>query len=151
MDQLAAGSERKEHKATFTVVELALVVLVLAVLTAIVVPKFAGSSERKAERELRDDLATVRNAVRLFKRDTGSYPASLSQLATTKAPNSGVDAGGKRAAISPSDWNGPYLEAVPKDPVSRRTLAYSTQPGSVGDVRSSAAGRSLDRTAYATW
>ena len=64
----------------FTLVELLIVIVVLAVLAAIVIPKFNDSGIRGRESSLRANLKVVRNAVELFKTDTGSYPAQLSDL-----------------------------------------------------------------------
>jgi len=143
--------ERVRRRRGFTLVELLVVIVVLAVLAAIVLPKFMNSSRRAKESALRSDLKLLRNAVGLFQTDTLTYPKQLSDLALTAALAKGLDSAGVDANIIPADWHGPYLQEVPNDPISGAAFAYSTTSGSVGKVSSSATGNGLDGTAYSTW
>lgn len=135
----------------FTLVELLIVIVILAVLAAIVIPKFADSSTRSKESSLKANLKQVRNAVELFKTDTSAYPAALADLAGTSAPTSGKDATGTTKAITASDFRGPYLSAVPSDPVSGSALTYSVASGTVGKVSASATGTDTAGIAYSTY
>lgn len=140
----------KERKG-FTLVELLVVIVVLAVLAAVVLPKFVNSGQRSKEAALKADLKLVRNAVALFKTDTAAYPSSLADLAATSAPANGIDSAGNSKAITASDWHGPYLEAVPNDPVSGSAFTYTSSGAGVGGVKSSATGNGLDGSAYSSW
>jgi type II secretion system protein G len=122
----------------FTLVELLIVIIIIAVLAAIAIPKFANSSQRSKEAALKADLRMYRNAIDLFRTDTGAYPATLEDLAATSAPANGKDAAGTAKAITAADWKGPYLQAVENDPLSGAAFTYSTTSPTVGDVRSSA-------------
>lgn len=133
--------ERMRHKRGFTLVELLVVIVVLAVLAAIVLPKFMNSSSRSKESALKSDLKLARNAISLFQTDTGVYPKSLADLSATSAD-------GVTATITASDWHGPYLESIPTDPVSGNALNYDS---TTGKVTSSATGNALDGTAYSSW
>jgi len=135
----------------FTLVELLVVVVVLAVLAAIVLPKFMNASTRSRESALRSDLKLMRNAVSLFQTDTSYYPASLADLAATSAPANGLDSAGNTQAITAADWHGPYLESIPNDPVSGSAFTYGVLSPNVGTVTSSATGNGLDGTAYSSW
>lgn len=135
----------------FTLVELLIVIVVLAVLAAIVIPKFGDSSTRSREASLKSNLKIVRNAVDLFKTDTGAYPSTLDDLAASSAPANGKDTAGSSKAITAGDFKGPYVAEVPKDPVSGSALTYSVTAGSVGKVSSSASGNATDGTAYSSW
>jgi general secretion pathway protein G len=139
----------------FTLVELLVVIVVLAVLAAIVLPRFMNSSRRSKESALRSDLKLLRNAVSLFNADTGTYPKLLTDLSSTTAPTTatakGLDNTGTETSYSPSDWHGPYIQDLPKDPISGTDYTYSTASGTVGKVSSSATGSGLDSTAYSTW
>lgn len=112
----------------FTLVELLVVIVVLAVLAAIVLPKFMNSSQRSKESALRSDLKLIRNAISMFQADTGKYPNSLADLAETDKTAVKV-AGG--AAVNAADWHGPYLEAVPKDPITGSDFTYTAASGKV--------------------
>lgn len=147
--------DRAKGRGGFTLVELLVVIVVLAVLAAIVLPKFMNSSARSKESALKSDLKLLRNAVSLFNADTGVYPKTLADLASTTAPTAatakGLDSAGVEVAYQPGDWHGPYIQDLPKDPISGTDYTYSTASGSVGKVTSSAAGNGLDGTAYSTW
>ena len=95
-------------KKGFTLIELMLVVIILGILVAMVVPRFAGRGEQArrqaAEADIRSNIAL---ALDLFELDNGKYPDKLEDLlkdpGESKAPN----------------WNGPYLKRRPLDPWRR--------------------------------
>lgn len=129
----------------FTLVELLIVIIIIAVLAAIAIPKFANSSGRSKEAALKADLRMYRNAIDLFKTDTGVYPASLDDLAATTAPANGKDTAGTTKAITAADWKGPYIQVVELDPISGAAFTYSVTSPTVGQVKSSAG------SPYDTW
>jgi type II secretion system protein G len=129
----------------FTLVELLIVIIIIAVLAAIAIPKFSDSSGRSKEAALKADLKLYRNAIELFRADTGVYPTQLADLASAAAPANGVDANGNSKAITATDYKGPYLQAIENDPVSSAAFTYSTTSPNVGKVTSSAG------APYNTW
>ena len=135
----------------FTLVELLIVVVILAVLAAIAIPRFMDSGQRSKEASLRGNLKLCRNAIELFHNDTSAWPSALSDLPGTAAPAAGKDSAGAAKSITAADYKGPYLQSVPTDPVSGAALTYSTTSPTVGKVTSSAAGNGLDGTAYSGW
>lgn len=149
MHRIVERARRRRHG--FTLVELLVVIVVLAVLAAIVLPKFMNSSKRSKESALRSDLKLLRNAVGLFQADTTVYPLTLADLAATSAPAKGLDSSGNQVNITAADWHGPYLQEIPKDPVSGNDFTYGTTSPNVGKVSSSATGNGLDSSAYSTW
>jgi len=135
----------------FTLVELLIVIIIIAVLAAIAIPKFANSSTRSKEAALKADLKLYRNAVELFRSDCGAYPAAMSDLTLTTAPATGKDSSGNNYAINGPDYRGPYIERLENDPISGNAFNYSTTSPTVGKVTSSAAGNASDGTAYSSW
>jgi general secretion pathway protein G len=135
-------------KRGFTLVELLIVIIIIAVLAAVAIPKFANSSQKSKESALRAELSLLRNAVELFKNDTGCYPASLSDLAATTAPATGKDKDGSDYTITASNYKGPYISRVNPDPVSGAAFTYSTTAGSVGNISSSATGNDSNGNPY---
>jgi general secretion pathway protein G len=142
---------RQSLKKGFTLVELLIVIIIIAILAAIVVPKFADSGLRSKEAALKSNLKLLRNAVELFKADTAAYPANLNDLAATTPPASGLDQSGNPKPISAANYRGPYVQAVPNDPVSGNPFNYSTTAPTVGRVTSSASGTATDGTNYSDW
>jgi general secretion pathway protein G len=90
-----------KHKA-FTLVELLLVLVILAVLAAIVVPKFAGRSQQARETAAQSNISSMEIALDSFEVDNGYYPTDLQDLVSE--PN------------DTKDWRGPYIKEVPFDP-----------------------------------
>ncbi len=131
--------------------ELLIVIIVIAVLAAIALPRFINSGLRSKEASLKADLKLYRNAIQTFSNDTGVYPASLSDLAVTTAPASGLDSTGSSKSIVASNWKGPYIDQIQGDPVSGNTFTYAVASPNVGKVTSSASGNATDGTSYSSW
>jgi general secretion pathway protein G len=135
----------------FTLVELLIVIIIIAVLAAIAIPKFANTSIRSKESALKADLKLYRNAITTYQNDTGAYPSSLSDMTLTSAPATGKNSSGADQTISATDWKGPYLNEVDNDPVSGSAFNYSTTSPTVGGLTSSASGTASDGTNYSSW
>lgn len=129
----------------FSLVELLIVIIIIAVLAAVAIPRFANSTTRSKESALRANLKLFRNAVELYKADTGAYPAALADLVAAAAPGTGLDSTGASVNIIPADWKGPYLNSLENDPLSGAAFTYSTSSPTVGKVTSSAG------APYNTW
>jgi general secretion pathway protein G len=144
---------RKTIKKTagFTLVELLIVIVIIAVLAAIAIPRFMDAGTRSKEASLKGDLKILRDGVELFHNDTGAWPAALSDLEATTAPASGKDSAGGAKAITAADFKGPYMQAVPTDPIAGAAFTYSVTSPTVGKVTSSASGNALDGSAYSSW
>ena len=104
------------RRAAFTLVEMLLVLVILAVLAAIVIPKFAGRGQQAKESAAKMDISNFSGALDAFEVDNGYYPQGTAGLnALVEQPNN-----------LPS-WKGPYLNRIPLDPWGH---AYSyTYPG----------------------
>jgi len=96
----------------FTLVELLVVIIVIAIIAALAVPKFASRVYRSRESRLRGDLQTLRNALERFHMDTGVWPATINHLARTTAPATCIDDDATPSAVAwPAgvSWQGPYV------------------------------------------
>jgi len=76
----------------FTLVELLIVVIILALLAAIVVPQFASSTEDAKVSSLDTTLTNVRSAVDLYYQQHGSYPSATIASGGTCAGTAGTGA-----------------------------------------------------------
>jgi len=147
----------RKKRLGFTLIELLMVMVVLAVIAAIVIPKFYDRNKQAKEAALKSDLKVLRNAIASFQADTGYYPLVLNDLtkstsATLSTANHGIDSAAASQVITSSDFHGPYVQGtIPNDPVAGAAFTYSTTAGSVGNVTSSASGNGLDGTAYSTY
>lgn len=92
----------------FTLIELLLVLVILAALSAIVVPKFSNRSKDAKITAAKTDIANLEVALDSFEIDTGRYPTSTEGIMALVREPSGVNE---------DTWKGPYLKrGVPKDP-----------------------------------
>ena len=119
----------------FTLIELMVVMAIISVLLTLAMPKYFHSVDKSREAVLRHDLQAMRDAIDKFLADRGRYPLTLEELAERR-----------------------YLRAIPKDPITESSSTWvviappeGEGPDGVHDVRSGAAGNSLDGTPYERW
>ena len=67
----------KKSRSGFTIVELLVVVVVIAILAAIVVSAYNGVQARSRDAKRRTDVANIIKAMELYYNDTGSYPVPI--------------------------------------------------------------------------
>jgi len=93
----------------FTLVEIMVVVVIIGILGALVVPKLLGRTGESRVTAARVDIATMMQALKLYKLDNQRYPTTEQGLnALITKPTGGPAANGWKA--------GGYIEKLPKDP-----------------------------------
>jgi general secretion pathway protein G len=95
----------------FTLIELLLVLVILGVLAAIVVPKFAGRGEQARQTAAQTQIANFGTALDAFEVDNGYYPKGKNGL------NDLI-----QAPRDAQNWKGPYMDekkGIPNDPWGR--------------------------------
>ncbi len=109
----------------FTLVEIMVVVVIIGILGALVVPKLLGRTGESRVVAAKTDIATLMQALKLYKLDNQRYPTTEQGLAAlTTKPTSGPSANG---------WKeGGYVEKLPKDPWGNAYQYLS--PGLHGEV-----------------
>lgn len=95
--------------AGFSLIELLLVLVIMAILASVVATRFTGSSERARVTAAKTDIASLETALDAFEIDTGRYPTAEEGLSALVTQPSGIPA---------DSWHGPYLKhgGIPKDP-----------------------------------
>ena len=110
----------------FTLIEIMVVIVILALLAALVGPKIIGRSDDAKIADVKVQVRNLETALKLYKLDSGAYPSTeqgLSALITK--PTTG---------IIPKNYKAEgYLESktLPKDPWSNEYIYLS--PGEHGD------------------
>lgn len=93
-------------KKAFTLVELLVVILILAILAAMIVPRIIHKADDAKRAKAASDIAALRTALTNFKLDTGRYPTTEEGLIALEEQPGDVN-----------NWKGPYTEkAIPPDP-----------------------------------
>ena len=140
----------------FTLIEVLIVIVVIAILAAIVIPRLLGAGRQAKEAALKATLQQLRNAVALFQAQCGCYPTNLIDLMASTAPATGTLTDGSTININADDFQGPYLTtpngALPNNPTTGGNVVGTdwTYDAATGAVHA-AAGTAVDGTDYSTW
>jgi general secretion pathway protein G len=87
----------------FTLVELLLVLVILALIAGLVLPGIIGKAESAKAKAASSQISRISMSVESFYLDTGNAPSSLDEL--VKEP------------VGVAGWNGPYIKnSLLKDP-----------------------------------
>lgn len=152
----------------FTLVELLIVVIILAILAAIVVPQFTASTDDAKASAADSTLSNLRTAIDLYYQQHGAYPGALTAVPTVTCSGTagtGVATGGagataatalqeqlslytdsKGGACSVSDTTnhkfGPYMKksAFPSDPFTNVSTITVVATGDLNMVADGTAG-----------
>jgi len=153
---------RKAIQQGFTLVELLVVVIALALLAVIVVPQFVSSTDDARLASLDSTLSDMRAAIDLYYRQHGEYPGELTAVDATCTATDGTGTGGAGAqgaqafldqmnlytdsnggACSVKDANfkfGPYLKeaTLPANPITASNALEVINAGNILMVGSGA-------------
>jgi general secretion pathway protein G len=145
----------------FTVVELAVVAAMIAILTAMVVPVARYTLKRQDEIELRYQLRLMRNALDKYKQysDLGLIPVQIGSEGyppDLKTLVEGV------TLVGQLDKKQKFLRRIPTDPMTKKAewgmRSFQDDPDSIAwggqnvyDVFSLSDGRGIDGTNYKDW
>lgn len=96
----------------FTLVELMVVIFIIGLLTTIVVINVLPNQDKAMVQKARTDIATLGQALEMYRLDNANYPASSDGLnALAQQPSGSAGAPGYR--------QGGYIKKLPQDPWGR--------------------------------
>jgi len=94
----------KLNKAGFTLVELMVVAIIVAILAAVAIPLMMGNKNRAMATEAQAGLGTIRTAMQVYKAEYGGYPTHYSgqNMGATLTPS---------LTVKPGDLDGKYYRS----------------------------------------
>jgi general secretion pathway protein G len=93
----------------FTLIEIMVVVVIIAILAALIVPRVMGRPDEARVVAAQQDIRTISQALKLYRLDNLRYPTTEQGLAALIKPP-------VTAPLAPNWKPGGYLERLPRDP-----------------------------------
>ena len=113
--------QRQARQSGFTLIEVMVVVLILAILAAVVAPKILGRPDEARIIAAKTDIGSIETSMDLYRMDNFQYPST----------SDGINALTTKPAGATDNWK-KYLKSLPKDPW-QRPYKY-TNPGTHGEI-----------------
>jgi general secretion pathway protein G len=109
----------------FTLLEIMVVVVILAILAAVAVPQFAGAPDEARSTKAKQDIRAIEAALNMYRLDNYRYPSTEQGLeALVRQPSGNPPA---------ANWrSGGYLARLPEDPWGNAYLYLN--PGRNGTI-----------------
>lgn len=93
----------------FSLIEIMVVVVIMAILAALIVPNVMNRPDQARAVAARQDIATLMQALKLYRLDNGSYPAQAQGLQVLAGGKDGQATAQRYMDILPNDpWGNPY-------------------------------------------
>lgn len=112
---------KRKHISGFTLIEVMVVVLILAILAAVVAPKLLSRPEEARITAAKSDIQSIETSMDLYRMDNFQYPST----------SEGISALLNKPAGASDNWK-PYLKREPKDPWGN-PYKYAN-PGTHGEI-----------------
>ncbi len=110
---------RRRNRQAFTIVEILVVVIIIAVLATMIVPKFLGRVGQSKQAVAKINIGEIEKAIEIFSYDYERWPLNLDELVN------------RPADIDEAKWNPPTIRAKDLLDPWERQFIYR-QPGEHG-------------------
>jgi general secretion pathway protein G len=109
---------KRRQRRAFTLIEMLVVVLILAILAALIVPRVVNRTGDAKRAKAASDIATLTSLLSQYKVDTDQFPATEQGLMALRVQPGDVN-----------NWRGPYAQKdIPADPWQNEYVYESPGP-----------------------
>lgn len=136
MSFLNINRDRRPSEAGFTLVELMVVIVIIGLLATVVLINVLPSQDKAMVTKARADIATLDQAMEMYRLDNFNYPSGGDGLQALASPPANAQAGRYRPGgyiknLPKDPWGRPYQLAVPgkKGPFDIYSLGADGAPG----------------------
>ncbi len=135
-------------RSAFTLVEVLIVVVIMAILAATIIPQFTDSTNDAKLSTVKFNLHTMRSQIELYKAHHNGLLPSATLVELTKSTD--VDGTQGTGASFPY---GPYMREIPANPFTNSSAVKSiaADPAAAGDVTAGGAGWLYNSTSGGIW
>ncbi len=144
---------RRSSNRGFTLIEVLCVVIMVAALALMVIPRLVGAQRKAKESQLSGDLKMMRDAIEHFQSNTGAWPPALADLMAANGNAISANTDGNNVSVDRKGYEGPYIQTstntLPLDPFTVKS--DWTYDNKTGVVHSNSQLLALNGTAYRNW
>jgi len=123
-----SGEPARRAGRGFTLVEILVVVLILAILAAMVVPRFVSAAEESRENSLRMSVHRIRGQLEIYRQQHASQWPTLANFEAQMTQASNVE-GATNTPGTPGFPFGPYIREIPVNPFTGTATVADTAIG----------------------
>lgn len=105
-----------KYKRGFTFMEIMFVVVIIGILLGLVGPKLVGKSKKAKIKAAEAQISNFKTSLNSYEMNVGEFPSTSQGLkALVERPSD----------VEEDDWEGPYMDDIPKDPWNREYIYKS--------------------------
>jgi prepilin-type N-terminal cleavage/methylation domain-containing protein len=150
---VATSARKGRRRCGFTLIEVLIVIVVIAILSMLVIPRAMAARRHAKEAQLRGNLKQLRDGIERFEATTAAWPPGLADLMAANGGSISSDYDGRGGWVDRTAFDGPYLVTgngqLPNDPFTG--TPDWTYDNTTGDVHSASALTSMTGAAYSSW
>lgn len=116
---------RSHNRDSFTLIELIIVMVIIALLSALISGNFINSLQKGRDARRKDDLAQVQRALEIYYEDSKTYPTGLPTPGTKFCKGTCVSGSKIYMVNMPGDPNTSYAYAFQVDATNQKYYLFS--------------------------
>ncbi len=137
-----SGKIHGSAQSGFTLVELLLVLVILALIAGLVLPGIIGKAESAKNKAAASQISRISMSVESFYLDTGTTPSSLEELVNEPSGVTGWNGPYIKNSLLKDPWGKPYQYRVPGEHGDFDIMTYGADGQQGGE------GKNADRTSW---